>query len=231
MSTSFFPKIIAHRGAAVAPENTENTLAAFEQAIALGADGVEFDVRCTQDRVLIIHHDPEVAGQPISELTWSQLIALAPNIPTLSETIACCRGRIHLDVELKASGYEAATVQQLQGLPLESFVVTSFDLEAIALVKQIAPDMEVGFLVEPETMKIFDSPQELSDRLQAIGVNFLAPHWQMLETDWLTQLSTGLPWWVWTVNQPEVMQRLFSSPQVAGIVTDFPELGLKLRSL
>ena len=47
--------IIGHRGASAhAPENT---IAAFEQALAGGADGVEFDVRLARDRVPVVIHD------------------------------------------------------------------------------------------------------------------------------------------------------------------------------
>jgi glycerophosphoryl diester phosphodiesterase len=47
--------IIGHRGAAaVAPENT---LASFEAAIRVGADGVEFDVRLSRDGVPVVIHD------------------------------------------------------------------------------------------------------------------------------------------------------------------------------
>lgn len=49
------PLIIGHRGAsAVAPENS---IAAFEAAIAAGADGIEFDVRLSRDGVPVIIHD------------------------------------------------------------------------------------------------------------------------------------------------------------------------------
>lgn len=50
-----FPLIIGHRGASkVAPENT---LAAFERALADGADGIEFDVRLARDNVPVVVHD------------------------------------------------------------------------------------------------------------------------------------------------------------------------------
>lgn len=49
------PEIIAHRGgAALWPENT---LGAFENAIAMGADGIEFDIQCLKDGTLVIYHD------------------------------------------------------------------------------------------------------------------------------------------------------------------------------
>jgi glycerophosphoryl diester phosphodiesterase len=49
------PTIIAHRGASgLAPEST---LAAFEKAIEVGADGIEFDVHLTADGQVVVHHD------------------------------------------------------------------------------------------------------------------------------------------------------------------------------
>lgn len=70
------PLIIGHRGAsAVAPENT---MAAFREAIAAGADGIEFDVRLTRDRVPVVIHDNSLhrtAGLPqrIADLTSSEI--------------------------------------------------------------------------------------------------------------------------------------------------------------
>src|SRR5687768_14872032 len=80
------PLIIAHRGAsAVAPENT---IAAFEAAIAAGADGVEFDVRLTRDGVPIIIHDETlyrthgVRGR-VADMTLNELNKI--NVPSLAQ--------------------------------------------------------------------------------------------------------------------------------------------------
>ena len=49
------PQIIAHRGASgTAPENT---LPAFERAVALGARMIELDVQCTADGAVVVIHD------------------------------------------------------------------------------------------------------------------------------------------------------------------------------
>ena len=68
--------IVAHRGlSALYPENT---LPAIEQAIAIGAKAVEFDVQLTADKVPVLFHDPAIArmtgknGQ-IMECSWRQL--------------------------------------------------------------------------------------------------------------------------------------------------------------
>src|SRR4029077_18019646 len=66
------PSVIAHRGAWGA-DVPENSLAAFEQAIDLGADMIEFDVRRTRDRELIVFHDAEVAGAPVASLTRPEI--------------------------------------------------------------------------------------------------------------------------------------------------------------
>src|SRR5215203_6915763 len=70
------PLIVAHRGAsAVAPENT---MAAFREAIAVGADGIEFDVRLTKDLVPVVIHDNSLrrtggVAARIADLTWNEL--------------------------------------------------------------------------------------------------------------------------------------------------------------
>ena len=49
------PLVFAHRGGgALAPENT---IAAFDNGLALGADGLELDVHLSRDGVVVVHHD------------------------------------------------------------------------------------------------------------------------------------------------------------------------------
>ncbi|HET6980122.1 MAG TPA: glycerophosphodiester phosphodiesterase family protein [Pyrinomonadaceae bacterium] len=73
------PLIIGHRGAsAVAPENT---LAAFREAIRVGADGIEFDVRLTRDGVPVVIHDSSLrrtggVAQRIADVTLAELAAV-----------------------------------------------------------------------------------------------------------------------------------------------------------
>ena len=72
-------QVFAHRGAkAVAPENT---LPAFEQAMALSADGIELDVQCSKDGVLVVMHnftvDETTDGRGrVMDLTAAELIKL-----------------------------------------------------------------------------------------------------------------------------------------------------------
>lgn len=68
--------VIAHRGAsALAPH--ENTLEAFQIAIDLKADMVEFDVRKTSDNILIVFHDETIDGRKIGDMTYNRINDIA----------------------------------------------------------------------------------------------------------------------------------------------------------
>ena len=77
--TSAGPAVFAHRGgAALAPENT---LAAFDRGLTLGADGIELDVRPSRDGVVVVHHDATVdrttnGRGAVSALTADELARL-----------------------------------------------------------------------------------------------------------------------------------------------------------
>lgn len=70
------PLVYAHRGgAALRPENT---IAAFDYGLSLGADGLEFDVRLSRDGIVVVHHDDTLerttnARGPVSSLTADEL--------------------------------------------------------------------------------------------------------------------------------------------------------------
>jgi len=76
--------IVAHRGASW--DHPENTLEAFDAAIADGADWIELDVRADVDGRLVVTHDPP-RGRGLE--------------PTLEQALDLCRGRIGVMVELK----------------------------------------------------------------------------------------------------------------------------------
>lgn len=70
---NFKPLILGHRGAsAVAPENT---LAAFSRAISDGADGIEFDVRLSRDKVPVVIHDRSLNRTGLQDKLVGELTA------------------------------------------------------------------------------------------------------------------------------------------------------------
>ncbi len=72
-------QIIGHRGAS--EEAPENTMSAFERALALGADGFEFDVQLTSDGHAVVMHDAMLerttnGSGPVFESTLGDVRAL-----------------------------------------------------------------------------------------------------------------------------------------------------------
>ncbi|MBW4652164.1 MAG: glycerophosphodiester phosphodiesterase [Kaiparowitsia implicata GSE-PSE-MK54-09C] len=226
------PQIIAHRGASAYEK--ENTLAAFEKAIALGADMIEFDVRRTKDKRLIIYHDPTLKDRPIRKLTLDDVRTVDADVLTLEEALELCIGRIRLDVELKGMGFEKEIVRLLlaSGSP-QQFVVTSFYPAAIQRIKKKCPDIMTGFLFGDVTVDVCKSlrcsANSVRKRVRKMKADFIAPDWQLLDSKLLSKVVGELPIWLWTVNDADVMHQAMGDPRIEGIITDKPDLGMEIR--
>lgn len=104
-----YPKIIAHRGFWNTDGSAENSLTAIKEAVRIGADGVEFDLRVTADDSIVVVHDAIVEGMTVAKSSFMDLRSISlPNgerIPTLYEYLltASQYPQLELFVELKTS--------------------------------------------------------------------------------------------------------------------------------
>ena len=148
--------ICAHRGAM--NTHPENTIAAFEEAIRLGAQMIELDVRLTKDKKLVILHDESVdrttneTGK-IEDLTLRQVKKLDAGswkssdfknlkIPTLSEALAIMPDNIWLNVHLKGDevlGKKVAKVIIKEKRDHQAFLACGS--EAAKGAKQVSSDI------------------------------------------------------------------------------------------
>ena len=146
----------AHRGS---PDHgagiRENTLAAFDRARSLGADGVELDVRLTSDGGLAVHHDPVLEGAgPIGELKVADLPA---HVPLLADALEACAGMV-VNIEIKNQPYEpcfdpsdraagdvVALVEAMDRTG--TVVISSFWAGALAAVRSTGSLVPTGLLV------------------------------------------------------------------------------------
>lgn len=235
--------VIAHRGA-----NTfahENTIEAFKKAIELGADMVEFDVRKTKEGTLIIHHDANVNGVPIKQLTYLEINKIYSeqniHVPTVEEVIKATKNKIGLDVELKEGGYEKEVVELLlKYLDKNHFIITSFYENTIKVIKKNYPDLRVGLLVGCSLFEYLDNNslnlryvkyllrkyKELFPfgRCRRIGADFIVPHFSLLKLGFLYRAKLNkIPLIVWTVNDIKMADDLLKDNGVEGIITDVVE--------
>jgi glycerophosphoryl diester phosphodiesterase len=231
---------IAHRGASAAAP--PNTLAAFEKAIELGADGVEFDVHLSADGVPVVLHDFTVDATTdgsgrVASLTLAELRQLdagstfdpsfaGERIPTLEEVLDAVGNRQLLNVELKTTslrdnGLERAVVAQVERHGLDDDVLlSSFNPFSLRRAKRIAPHIPVGLLYAPG----------LPLPLRRAWLAFLAPH-EARHPEHTTVDTSYIAWArrrgyrvnTWTVDDPDEMRRLIGLG-VDGIITNVPDV-------
>jgi glycerophosphoryl diester phosphodiesterase len=160
------PLIIAHRGDV--KSFPENTLPAFESAIAKGADAIELDVHLTKDGELVVHHDDylgrvEQATGYIGTYTLQQLQSLdvgswfdrrfaGLKMPTLNDVLALGNTTVRFEIELCTATlpFLQTVIDAIAKEGLEERVeLTSWHLPLLFHVKKLNPRLRTGIFFEP----------------------------------------------------------------------------------
>lgn len=232
------PLIVAHRGASALAR--ENTVASFAKAIEIGSDMVEFDVRRSKDGIMVVYHDPAIAGRLISQLTYREANDLAQSrkfvIPTLENVLQLTWGKIKLDVELKETGYEKRVVDLvLKFFNVDDFIMTSFKDQAVGTVKKSFPEVKTGLLLgynQPFQPLILSWPDLYPERrCRKIGADCLIVHYRLLTRGFLDRARRhGKPVYVWTVDDPKILKKLLTDNRIEGVITNKPDLAISLLS-
>jgi len=211
--------ILGHRGApALAPENT---LESFRRALELGADGFEFDVRCSADGRLVVVHDARVGARGVARSTYAELRATRRGaaMPVLEEVLREF-GHAWLDIELKVPGIEAPVLELAARYCRRGrFVITSFSSEVVAQVKALNPDAPVGWLLRRAM-----PPEDWQKR----AFNYLVPHFRALQPPLVNAArQRGLGLITWTINTSRDLRRVLELG-VDAVISDFPDRALSL---
>jgi glycerophosphoryl diester phosphodiesterase len=120
----------------------------------------------------------------------------------------------------------------------EEFVITSFLPQVVQRVKTLLSSQpKVGLLIEAKAEE--QAKGSLLTRCRELGADFLAPHYSWVNLQFLAEAEqAGIPLYVWTVNDPEVMKLCLQpfagsvgqNPVVQGLITDRPQLALQIRA-
>ena len=222
------PAVYAHRGASAA--QPENTVAAFEAAVAMGADGVELDVRRTADGALAVHHDALLAdGRLLVEVAVAELPS---EVPSLAEALAAC-GDLVVNVEVKnwprdpdhdPSLRVAEAVAAVVAPMGPQALVSSFNVADVDRVRALDASIPTALLAAfaPDA----DTAGRFVDRARRRGHGAVHPHHGAV-TAHLVHLAhaAGLRVNTWTVDDPERIVEL-AGLGVDGIVTNVPDVAL-----
>lgn len=232
------PLVWAHRGASgYAPENT---LAAFEKAVELGADGVELDIQLTKDDEIVVIHDEKIDRTSdgegwVKDYTLEELRGFNYNrtkpeyehadIPTMREVFELLKPTgLFINIEIKTGVFFYEKIEEkilalTKEMDMEDRVCySSFNHYTVKRIHELKPDAEVGFLYA-------DGPIDMPSYGEKHGGNALHPALYNLQYDGFIKecKEKGLKLNVWTVNEKEHMQ-LCCKYGVNAIITNYPDI-------
>lgn len=231
-------RIIAHRGASgFAPENT---LAAFEKAILMGAKEIELDVQMSKDGELVVIHDyflnRTTSGTGLVMETsyndlvqydagkWFGEIFLGQKIPLLSQVLSLCHKEITVHIEIKKAILEKRDIEiKVYELVKElkmvnQVIISSFDHQCL---KNLAFDKElrIGMLLASRMIQ----PISYMDQNNLLGYS-INQSAEFVDEEFVKEAhAKNVQVLVYTVNDKMIANYL-KSIGVDGIFTNYPDL-------
>lgn len=223
---------VAHRGAsAYAPENT---VAAFDEAVRLGARAIEFDLHLTADGDPVVIHDAtlerttagsgRVRDQTLVDLLrldaggWMHRRFQGTRIPTLDEALLAIGPHALPVIELKVLVPGELLLSHLKKYDLvRDCVVMSFEPAWLTEIRKASRDVRLGLLTERWSLDLPEAARRLDAELMVVHTDVLTP-----AVVGACQ-ARGLEVWCFTANDVGMVAAC-AALGVTGIITDRPDL-------
>jgi glycerophosphoryl diester phosphodiesterase len=229
------PLVFAHRGgSALAPENT---MAAFANGLALGADGIELDVHLSSDGEVMVIHDATVdrttTGRgTVALMTAADLARLG--VPRLDEVLRefeDARVIIELKVNSKQLGHAVVDAVRQAGA-LERVCLGSFGQKVLNAARGAAPAMATSAAREEVRWALYQSwirRPPGSTKYAGFQVPEMTGGGTRVVSPRFVELAhrAGKGVHVWTVDVEDDARRLLEWG-VDGLITDRPDLVVPL---
>ena len=241
--------VISHRGANL--EAPENTLPAFEKALAYKVDGFENDVHMTRDGVLVVIHDDTVDRTSngtgyVCEMTFEELRKLdfgswfAPEfagtkIPTLAEFFELCGGLKVINVEIKpaidgSTACAPAVVKLAKEMGVfDRLLVSSFDMAMLQACLEEDPATRVAYLFAMDSdlaEEVYDDPAAFAKKYSLAAFH---PFADMCSAGFIEEChEAGVMVNPWTVNHERGIT-LLKEWGADAVITDEPALAMRIN--
>jgi glycerophosphoryl diester phosphodiesterase len=228
------PLVFAHRGGAgLAPENT---MAAFDRAVALGADGLELDVRLSRDGVVVVHHDRTLERTtplrgPVAERHAAELAAA--HVPALADVLGAFRDvRVIVEMKVNDRAFAHAVVDVLRRADaIDRVCLGAFGRRVLREARAIEPSIATSAAREEVRWALYRSRFRWPVRHAAYAgyqVPEVAGFTRVVSERFVRDANAaGLGVQVWTVNTEEDARRLLAWG-VDAIITDRPDVMVPL---
>lgn len=227
------PIAFAHRGGA--SDNPENTMPAFRHAADLGYRYLETDVHATRDGVLVAFHDPDLSrtcgiDATIGELTWADVAAARvdgvepiPRFDDLMEAFPDHR----VNIDCKADGALEPLAEALRHLDcLDRVCVGAFDDRRLIRLRRLLGERLCTSFGPAETayLRLLGRVARPPFGGQAAQVPVRQGPIALATERFVANAHRhGLHVHVWTIDDPEEMNRLLDLG-VDGVMTDRPQV-------
>jgi glycerophosphoryl diester phosphodiesterase len=222
--------VFAHRGgSALAPENT---IAAFDNGLACGADGLELDVHLSSDGRAVVHHDRTLERTttlcgPIAERTADDLSRV--NVPTLDDVLTRYRN-VRVIIELKVNSPELAlaVIAAVRGADaVERVCLGSFGWRVLRAARAIEPAIATSAAREEVRWALYRSWMRWPARRAAFNgyqIPEFASTTRVVSPRFVEYAhEAGLGVQVWTVDTEADAHRLLGWG-VDALITDRPDI-------
>lgn len=141
-------QLTSHRGDS---SKKNNTITAFESSYSLGYKVIECDLLRTSDAVIVVYHGPNIGNTPVSSMTWAEVHAADPDIPTLAEVLLWAKKK-NIVMELDCAEIRFSTAAQLCEVydlvkdfgMLNSVIITAMSYELQWLLDNDRTDVAVS---------------------------------------------------------------------------------------
>lgn len=235
------PRVLAHRGLAL--DAPENTLLAFERALAVGATHLETDVHVSRDGVAVVSHDPDLSrlvGRParVGDLTMAELRAIdlgsGQGYVSMAEAFdAFPHARFNIDVKIAGAAAPLVAAIREAGA-VDRVLIGSFSASRrLAVTRElpgVATSVSSGGAVAavraantpggvPLVRRILRDVDAVQLPLRILGMPTVTPRTMAAFH------AAGVEVHLWTINDPAEMDRLLALG-VDGLVSDRADLAV-----
>ena len=222
-------EVVGHRGAAGL--EPENTLRSIRKAIDLGVDSVEIDVRVTRDGYLVVIHDETVDRTTnghgyVKDLTFNEIRRLdagkGEKIPTLEEVLNLTKGKVVLQIELKAREATEPTVHLIERNNAErDVIIISFMHDLLGRVHDLNSALRTGAI-------FFDVQGDICQRAIDVHSEAIHVYYRNVNSELIENAhKRGLRVSVWSPDEIEDMREMINLG-VDEICTNRPDILLSL---
>jgi len=218
---------IAHRGGE--SYALENSMDAFRKALQSGIKIIEFDIRYTKDKKIVVIHDSDVKRTTdgkglVKNLTYKEIKnfhdAKGKPVPTFESVLKLLKGKCICKIDIKQKGLENKVIKMIKRRGMEkSVIITSKYLDVVKQVKKMCPEVKVEAGGFEKKIPI----KEMIRKAKEVNADILSPHFS-LTTKKLVEEShkNGLEVHVWPVNDKKTAEKM-KKFGVDAVTTKYPD--------